>query len=150
VISRRDFLGVAVAAVAATTIACEPPADRAIDPAWGKQPCGHCMMLLQDRAAAAELVTPSGERMFFDDVGCMVSWIDEHHVEPAHAWVRGPGGSGWVEAHATRYAPGARTPMDYGFVASASGSEARDAVSFDEMASHVRRKNDDATKRNHP
>ncbi len=130
--TRRSFgLLLALLGLAA---ACEPPSDRALEPVWGKQPCGHCAMLLQDRGAAAELVTPSGERVYFDDVGCMISWLDERKSAPAHAWVRGPGGRGWVEARATLYAPGARTPMDFGFVAAVDGA---DAISYDEMARRV-------------
>jgi hypothetical protein len=137
--TRRSVLGAFALsfAVVALAVACEPPLDRAIDPAWGKQPCGHCAMLIQDREAAAELVTPKGERVFFDDVGCLVSWIDEKQQQPAHAWVRAPGGGSWVDARATRYASGARTPMDYGFVAAGEGAN---VISYDEMATRVRQR----------
>lgn len=135
--TRRSVLGALAFVALALSVACEPPLDRAIDPAWGKQPCGHCAMLIQDREAAAELVTPKGERVFFDDVGCLVSWIDEKKQQPAHAWARAPGGGSWVDARATRYAQGARTPMDYGFVAAGDGAN---AISFDEMATRVRQR----------
>jgi hypothetical protein len=144
-VTRRAFLVISSAFGAlALFAACEPPLDRAIDPAWGKQPCGHCAMLLQDREAAAEVVTKAGERLFFDDIGCMVSWIDDKkasHVEAAHAWVRAPGGGGWVDARATLYTAGARTPMDFGFLAVREG---HDAISYDEMATRVLRRRDAA------
>ncbi len=135
VVTRRGLLRALAGLAVAIAAGCEPPLDRAIDPAWGKQACGHCAMLIQDRDAAAELVTPKGERVFFDDVGCMVSWIDERKEPAAHAWVRAPGGSSWVDARATRYAQGVRTPMDYGFVAAGDGAN---VVTYDELATRVR------------
>lgn len=109
-------------------VACEAKTDQAVDPAWGKQPCGHCAMIVSDHATAAQLVA-NGDRVYFDDVGCMVAWLDERKVEPAHAWVRK--GETWVDAKSARYAPGARTPMDYGFVGADTG------VTYAEMSKTV-------------
>ena len=80
----------------AAVIACDPGPAKPVDPAWNKQACAHCMMLLSDKHSAGQLVTPSGERLFFDDVGCLVSWLDAEHPQTRRAWVRTPDGLGWL------------------------------------------------------
>lgn len=127
---RRARLAFAAAALALA--ACER-LDTAIDPVWGKEPCGHCAMLVGDRRFAAQVVA-DGQRKWFDDVGCFVLWADEHPGKVERAWVRDAGGSGWVDAKGARYASGARTPMDFGF----EGHTADTAgVSYDEMRAAV-------------
>jgi copper chaperone NosL len=111
---RRAFLFT----VAVLAVACQTDQDRAVDPIWGKQPCEHCKMLVSHRASAAQLVH-DGERYYFDDVGCMVQWIDEKKLASPRAWVRL--GDGWVEADRATYHDGVMTPMDHGFVAGADG-----------------------------
>jgi len=92
-----------------------------VDPVWGKQACDSCRMLVSDPAYAAQLVDQRGARHFFDDVGCLTAYLAEHSANPPRAlWVRS--GERWVDAKSARYVSGAATPMDYGFVAQATGS----------------------------
>lgn len=131
--SRRSVLTWAVAAVAAGA-ACEK-LDAAADPVWGKEPCAHCAMLVGDRRYAAQAVT-SGERKFFDDVGCFVLWSEERPGRAQKAWVRDAVGTGWVEATSARYAKAARTPMDFGFEGRAVAG-ADPTVGWEEMRATV-------------
>jgi hypothetical protein len=124
---RRRFL-LACAGACLATIACAKT-DEPADPVWGKEPCAHCAMLVGDRRAAAQL-SAGGQRRFFDDIGCMVLWIEKAHVKPERVWVR-EGGLRWVDAKTTRYAHGARTPMDFGFAPAAEG------MGWDEMREKV-------------
>lgn len=121
---RREAL-LAFAAVAVGAGAACTRDDQPEDPVWGKQPCAHCAMLVSERRFAAQLVD-GGERRYFDDVGCMVLWMDERKAQGARAWVRQ--GDGWVVARSARFAPGARTPMDFGFEAKAEGARGWDEV----------------------
>lgn len=114
-------------------LACERM-DRAVDPVWGKEPCAHCSMLVGDRRYAAEAVV-SGERRFFDDIGCFVLWAQAHRGGIEHAWVRDADGSGWIEASSANYVHGARTPMDFGYEAHARGD--RTTATFEEMRAAV-------------
>lgn len=102
-------------------LGCESAAPGPTDPVWGKQPCAHCMMLISERAPAAQLLTRSGARQFFDDVGCMAEWLDRNPDAAALAWVSSADHTGWQEASSARFIDGRRTPMDYGFVPGASG-----------------------------
>ncbi len=106
-----------------------------VEPVWGKQACAHCAMILSDRRFGAQLVTDSGDRLFFDDVGCMVLAIDERGLGTPRAWVHDAEAGRWLEARSTRYVAGAPSPMDFGFEARAS-----DGVAWDEMRASVKAK----------
>lgn len=107
---RRHFLA------ALLLVACTS-ADVPRDPVWGKEPCAHCKMLVGDRHYAAQVVF-DGDRFFFDDVGCMVLWLEKHAGKP---WVHDAATGRWVDARTAAYAPGAATPMDFGWQLDASG-----------------------------
>ncbi len=116
-ITRRSIL---LAALGAALVACTKT-DAPVEPVWGKQACAHCMMVLSDRRFGAQLVTRDGDRFYFDDVGCMVLFARERGLESAHAWVHDAESGKWVPAQEARYAPGASTPMDFGFESRAAG-----------------------------
>jgi copper chaperone NosL len=100
--------------------ACTPALDVPAEPVWGKQACAHCSMLVTEPPPAAQLSRADGTRLFFDDVGCLAAHLDREGEGGApHLWVRR--GEGWVSATGTRYASGARTPMDFGFLPAAEG-----------------------------
>jgi hypothetical protein len=124
---RRRELLLAVAVIAGSQFAvtaCEKT-DSPADPVWGKEPCAHCAMLVGDRWHAGQ-VGGDGERHFFDDIGCMVLWMEKTGARPARTWVR-ERGEHWVDARSARYETGAKTPMDFGFAAAADG------LGWDEM-----------------
>ena len=100
---------------------CDPGPNKAAEPAWNKQACAHCMMLLSDKRFAAQATTAAGERHYFDDVGCLVEWLEGEGAGAKGAWVRTPTANGWIAAQTARFAAGAATPMDFGFAPAASG-----------------------------
>jgi hypothetical protein len=123
-VTRRSFL----TGVALSLVACANT-DEPTDPAWGKEPCAHCAMLVGDRRFAAQ-VGGEGERRYFDDIGCMVMWLERRAARPSRTWVR-EDGARWVEARTARYQAGARTPMDFGFVV------AKEGVGWDELRERI-------------
>jgi copper chaperone NosL len=130
-VTRRELL-LAVLAVGGSSLAVAcTKADEAVDPVWGKQPCAHCAMLVSDKRYAAQLVH-DGDRKYFDDIGCMIGWLEERKAKPERVWVRDAEAGRWSEARSARYAHGAKTPMDFGFESRASGD-----VSWDEMRERV-------------
>lgn len=112
--------------------ACTPAADVPVDPVWGKHACDHCMMLVSEPRPAAQATAADGSRKFFDDVGCLVHWLETEGDSARHVWVRAPVSPGWVDARAAKYRAGQRTPMDYGFLA------ALDGISFQELVRALR------------
>lgn len=89
------------------------------DPVWGKQACAHCKMLVSDPQFAAQALTPASEHIYFDDVGCLASYLPAHSDVKA-TWVRDASGH-WLETRTARFRGGAKTPMDFGFVVDATG-----------------------------
>ncbi len=133
--NRRAMLfGIAALAIAACTTS-----DGPTDPVWGKEPCAHCRMLVSDARYAAQVVA-GGDRKYFDDVGCMVRWLEDRKAAGKsgadrngdRAWVRDATANRWLEAERARYVRGAKTPMDFGFEACAEGG-----IGWDEMRDEV-------------
>jgi copper chaperone NosL len=118
---RRPQLASLCLGLVLAVAACES-ADAALEPAWGKTACSACAMLVSDKRFAAELVTLKGDHLFFDDPGCMASYLAEHGGRALHAWVRATSGN-WVDAKTARFKAGAKTPMDYGFETTTDGND---------------------------
>lgn len=121
---RRAFLQLATCALVA---ACTST-DAAVEPVWGKQPCAHCAMVMSDKRFGAQLVNDGSDRHYFDDVGCMVAFMETRKVRTVRTWARDAETGRWLDARSARYVPGATSPMDYGFEARANGG-----VGWDEM-----------------
>ena len=120
----KGFVAVTLVALG---IACQSAADAPKDPVWGKQACSSCAMLISDPHFAAQVLTPAGDHLYFDDVGCMASFLTRRKNSPSRAWVRDPGGN-WVTTELAHFSKGAKTPMDYGFEFSEAGEFSWDRV----------------------
>ncbi len=98
--------------------------------------CAWCRMTVSDRRFAAQLTAPGAEPKFFDDLGCLGSWLKEPREKAP--W------TAWVSDHRTReFVPAAtavfcrsgsvQTPMGSGLIAHRDAAsrgedpEARDA-----------------------
>lgn len=125
-------------------LGCQQGAPAAQEPVWGKQPCGHCAMLLSERLHGAQLLTAQGERQFFDDVGCLVAWEDQHPGQASQRWARqfdqDPKGSGWLEVEQATFQKTAHTPMDFGYVAVRTPDPAQPSVRWPALVAAVRHK----------
>lgn len=98
--------------------ACED-VDLPLAPAWGKERCGNCSMVVGDRRFAGQAINERQERLFFDDPGCLATYV-ANHPRTRHAWVLSQGR--WLDAGHARFAAGAKSPMDYGFEATSDGT----------------------------
>jgi hypothetical protein len=90
------------------------------DPVWGKQSCGSCAMLVSDRHFAGQAITARGERLFFDDPGCLATYVSQHDGVQ-HAWLMSARGQ-WIDAEKAHFEAGAKSPMDYGFQVTEAGT----------------------------
>lgn len=93
--------------------------DGPVDPVWGKEPCAYCRMLISERRYAAQAID-SGDRYYFDDIGCMVLWQRKHTA--ALLWVHQSPENKWLNATVAKYKSGVSSPMDFGFESSNDGS----------------------------
>jgi nitrous oxide reductase accessory protein NosL len=89
--------------------------------------CARCRMLISSESGSGEIVSPSEETRFYDDIGCLAAdWPS--HRKGARAFVR-LGDGAWTEAQTASYAQpaSARTQMGSGIAAFATATEARAA-----------------------
>ena len=88
--------------------------------------CGWCRMAVTDLRFAAQLVAPSEEPRFFDDIGCLATFLKAGGA-PARgqiAYVADHRTKQWVRASAALYTkvPGLLTPMNSFLVAHADAA----------------------------
>jgi len=83
--------------------------------------CAFCRMAVSAAGVAAELVAPGEDPRFFDDIGCLASFLKEHPEQPAGAiaYVVDHRTRAWVRAAGALYArvPDLDTPMGSHLVA---------------------------------
>jgi copper chaperone NosL len=92
--------------------------------------CAFCRMAASDARFAAQLVAPAEEPRFFDDIGCLRSWLAQQSSLPggAVAYVADHRTRAWVRADLAVYtkAEGVETPMSSHLIAHADAAS-RDA-----------------------
>lgn len=115
-------------------LGCSETRLEAVEPIWGKQQCAHCAMLVSEKPPSAQAVTSDHKRRFFDDLGCLIAWELREKPQVTARWVRNPDGA-WVDPSATRFASGATTPMDFGFLPDPKGD-----ADFDQVRAAVQEK----------
>ena len=121
--------------------ACGPgKATGPVEVAWDRDSCERCFMAISDPRFAAQIRSGASVGVTqFDDLGCASLWLDEHRHEAGdrlEVWVRDLRGERWLDATAARYVPGVRTPMNYGFGASAEPVEG--ALDWAEVRERIR------------
>jgi copper chaperone NosL len=113
--SGRRARGWAAAVAFAITGACGrgAPAPAVLD--TRNDACQTCRMAVSDVRYAAQLVAPGEEPKFFDDIGCLATYVREHAcaVERATAYVADHRTRAWVPAVHAVFArvPRVETPM---------------------------------------
>jgi len=116
-------------ALAFALAGCGRPAAPA-QPDTKHDACGWCRMAVSDLRFAAQLIAPSEEPRFFDDIGCLATFLKSGGA-PARgqtAWVADHRTKQWLRASSAVYTkvPGLLTPMNSFLVAHADAAS-RDA-----------------------
>lgn len=87
-------------------------------------------MMVSDPGTAAEIVAPGEEPLFFDDLGCLATWLERTRPAPgAVVYVADHRTNDWVRAADAVFtrAAGVQTPMGSHLIAHASaGSRDQD------------------------
>ncbi len=90
--------------------------QKAVDLFPGAYQCTECKMVIRDIPFSAQAAAPDGTTRFFDDIGCLVRWIDESPAASRSAlWVFALDTRRWVDAREAWYSVSESTPMHYGF-----------------------------------
>lgn len=113
----------------ATVAACQVPGPRPVE--FGAEACQHCHMTVTDERFVAQLISSTGKILVFDDIGCLVSALDDEVVpraRVAQVWVTNfLAPDSLLDAEAAWFveAPAAiGTPMASGLLAVAESREA--------------------------
>lgn len=94
----------AVAAAVALAAACGRAALQPAELDTRNEMCGFCNMVVSSRVFAAQVVAPGEEATFFDDLGCLGSWMKEHPLaRDAAAFVADHRTGEWVPAASAVY-----------------------------------------------
>jgi len=82
--------------------------------------CSDCGMMVKKLNTSAQVVTPKGETYFFDDVGCMIRWVNENNFDfekDVQMFVYVPECSCYIDAYDAWYIRDGITPIGYGVIA---------------------------------
>lgn len=112
----------AVAAVIAIVHGGHTVPDEVQPIAWNRQACAHCRMLIGDPHHAAQLVTDDGDVWSFDDPGCALRYIAEHHSRVHRSWFHDSRGDRWLGVDDVGFLTGGSTPMGSGLLAVERGT----------------------------
>ena len=95
--------------------------------------CPQCRMPIITLNNSVQIITSDGKTYFFDDVGCMVLWIEDNKkmLKKLVIWVYARDTKQWIDAKQAYYSLTDGTPMRYGF--GAYEKEQKNLISFKEM-----------------
>jgi copper chaperone NosL len=111
----------------ATLVACGNRPLRPID-VDATDMCARCRMAISQSRYAAELIDRDGDVRKFDDIGCMVRYTQDNHLDPRQQnyFVMDYGSRHWLEAARAFYvrSEAIPSPMSGGIVAFPDRSQA--------------------------
>jgi hypothetical protein len=84
---------------------------------WDKAACAQCSMHVGEPAFAAQLTAKDGRTLFFDDPGCLLTFLDRQRPDVHAIWFRHRDEDRWLPAAAVAFATVPRSPMGYGLQA---------------------------------
>ncbi len=93
--------------------------------------CSECSMDVEDLEYAAQLISKEGNTYFFDDIGCVVLWLENHSPNTQSIVTQTLDTHRWIDAKKAWYSRIAPSPMGYGFAAVENKKE--NLISYDEM-----------------
>ena len=79
--------------------------------------CSECSMDVEDLEYAAQLIGKDGNTYFFDDIGCVVLWLENHSPDIQIILTQTLDTHRWIDATKAWYSRIAPSPMGYGFAA---------------------------------
>lgn len=113
-------IGAAALAVALLGPAESPKGVRLI--AFGRESCAQCGMTISDPRFAAQLQTTAGDIYDFDDPGCLLSFLRQHHPEVRAIYFHAFDTDTWLNAEKVALVGGKQSPMGYGLGAVSEGT----------------------------
>ncbi|MGC9351157.1 MAG: hypothetical protein ACP5D3_04150 [Sulfurovum sp.] len=79
--------------------------------------CSECSMDIEAMAYSAQIITPEGDTYFFDDIGCVVDWLEGRKIKTQKVITKTLDTDRWIDVDKAWYTRTASSPMGYGFAA---------------------------------
>jgi len=92
----------------------------------GQDPCDNCFMIINETKYSASLKLENGEAKRFDDIGCMLNYLNKNKDHVKKYWVYNYANSEPLNANEAFFIHSTKiiTPMGYGIIAFDSRLEA--------------------------
>ncbi len=120
---------------------------QAVEVHWDRDMCARCAMVISDRSNTTQVINPQNGKVYiFDDIGCMVLWLDKQNIQwrdKAVIWITDVKTGKWIDANKAFYDTNNITPMAYGYSAHKSRDDIaadEEIIDFNEVISRVRKK----------
>ena len=104
---------------------------QAVDIKVKEYQCSECSMDVEVLEYAAQLISKDGNTYFFDDIGCVVLWLENHSPDIQIILTQTLDTHQWIDAKKAWYSRIAPSPMGYGLAAVEKHKEG--LVSYEEM-----------------
>ena len=104
---------------------------QAVDIKTKEYQCSECSMDIEDIKYAAQLIAKNGNTYFFDDIGCVVLWLENHTPDIEVILTQTLDTHQWIDATKAWYSRIAPSPMGYGFGAVENKKEG--LIDYEEM-----------------
>ena len=79
--------------------------------------CSECSMDVEELKYAVQLISQNGNTYFYDDIGCLVLWLEKHSPDTHSILTQTMQSNHWIPVEKAWYSRIAPTPMGYGFAA---------------------------------
>ncbi|MDM5271445.1 hypothetical protein PGH07_04580 [Sulfurovum sp. zt1-1] len=79
--------------------------------------CSECSMDIEVMEYNAQIITPEGDTYFFDDIGCLVLWLENRTITTQKSITKTLDTGHWIDVDKAWYIRTAPSPMGYGFAA---------------------------------
>lgn len=93
--------------------------------------CSECNMFVEDIDYAAQLITKEGDTYFYDDIGCLIIWLENNALDTQIILTKTLDTHLWIDATKAWYSRIEPSPMQYGFGAFEVQKES--LISYEEM-----------------
>jgi copper chaperone NosL len=126
----------AVGALVLVVIRLQQPPKGVRPIIFDRESCAECGMSISNPRFAAQLQTTEGEVYDFDDPGCLLAFVAEHHSKVHAIYFHAFDADAWLKASEVAFVRGKESPMGYGLGAVRKGTDS--AMSLAEAEQYVR------------
>lgn len=107
--------------------------DRPPEIRYGEDACDECHMLINEARFASTIVTSQAQTRRFDDIGCMLIYLNKHQEDVVYFWVTDFNSQKWHPAEDVVFveSDSIQTPMGFGIIAVADKEAAKEMVGED-------------------